>query len=279
MKSVDPQIYDKEYYETICLGSEEYKKSKGKTIHDRWKNLLKGLPVSNKTTILDVGCGRGDITLFLAQKAKLVVGVDYSKDGIALANKIKKNFPQAIQKKTQFKVMNVKKMDFKDNSFDIAICIDVIEHLYKDEVNEALSEIARILKKDGILFIHTGPNKILYDRTYKYYILPMNKFLTKIDQLVKRKKYASLPSDPRTPVEKEQHVNEPTYYYLRSVLKRYGFTGKINIVPGYVKPVTGIRSHFYNAIAVLYPLSKYYPLNIVFGWAFIGMFKNTKKVH
>ena len=43
MKSVDPKIYDKKYYLNVCLGSEEFKKSNGRIIHDRWKNYLKNL--------------------------------------------------------------------------------------------------------------------------------------------------------------------------------------------------------------------------------------------
>ena len=82
-----------------------------------------------------------------------------------------------------------------------------------------------MLKRDGILFVHTGPNRILYDVVYKWYIFPINKLLTKIDQFIKRKEYYSFPKDPRTPIEKEQHVNEPTYFYLQNIFKKHNFEG------------------------------------------------------
>lgn len=275
MKSVDPKIYDKEYYLNVCVGSDEFRRSRGKNLDPIWKNYLKDLPITKTTKILDIGCGRGDISLYLAQKANLVVGIDYSKDGISIANSIKKGFSKDIQKKIQFKVMDVKKLSFQDNYFDMVICIDVLEHLYKNEVDLSMQEVSRVLKKNGIFFIHTGPNKILYDIVYKWYILPLNKLLTKFDQLLKGVRYKSLPNNPRIPIEKLQHVNEPTYFYLKKLFKKHKFEGKLEVKIGYLKPVSSWRTYIYNAIIALYPLSKIYPLNTLFGWAFIAKLKKS----
>src|SRR5579872_261580 len=112
MKSVDAKVYDSHYYQTVCLGSKEFNKSSGKLIHERWKRMLHDLDVRKDYKILDIGCGRGDITLYLAKKASLTVGIDYSKDAIRLAKKIQKKFPQSIQEKSQFYVGNIKKLAY-----------------------------------------------------------------------------------------------------------------------------------------------------------------------
>ncbi len=276
MARVNPKIYDKEYYLNICLGSAEFKKNKGKYIHPTWENYLKDLPINKDSKILDVGCGRGDIAIHLAKKAKLVIGIDYSKDGISIANKIREGLDKSIQKKTKFKIMDIKKIYFPNNYFDTVICIDVLEHLYKTEAEKAMQEISRVLKKNGTLFVHTGPNKILYDIVYKWYVLPLNRLLTKLDQIFKRRKYNPLPSDPRIPIEKIQHVNEPTYFYLKKLFKKHNFEGKLQVKIGYLKPVRSLRTHIYNAIIAMYPLSKIYPLNTLFGWAFIAELKKSK---
>lgn len=276
MKTLNPKLYDKDYYLNICLGSDEFKKSGGKKLHPRLENLLKKLTITSTTKVLDIGCGRGDITLFISQKADQAIGIDYSKDAIELANSIKKNFPKTIQKKNEFKVMNAKKLEFPDNTFDLIICIDVLEHLYQPEVEEVMKEIKRVLKKDGILFLHTGTNKILYNYTYKYYTLPINKLLTKIDKVLSKKQYNSLPNDPRTEEEKKQHVNEPTYFYLQKLKKRYKLEGKIETEIGYIKPVKNIKTQIYNFLIALYPISTIFPLNMLFGWIFIGKLKNKK---
>lgn len=277
MNSVSSKIYNKKYYLTVCPGAEEFKKSGGKKLHLRLEKLLCKIPINKFTKILDVGCGRGDVALYLGKNSKKTIGIDYSKEAIKLANSTRKNFPLAIRKKVHYQIMNIRKMSFPDNYFDIVICIDVLEHLYRDEVEQALREIKRVLKKDGVLFLQTGMNKLLYDFVYKYYIFPVNKIVTTIDQFVRRINYESLPKDPRTIDEKKQHVNEPTYFYLKNLLKKFRFEGKIKTEIGYIKPIKSLKTIIYNFIIAFYPISSIYPLSIIFSWIFVCKLKNIKQ--
>ena len=238
--------------------------------------ILNTLQIDKNTKTLDIGCGRGDITLYLAKKAKHVVGIDYSKDAIEIAKSIQKKFRKSIQERSEFLIMNAKKLKFPPNSFDLVICIDIFEHLSDKELNLVMKEISRVLKRDGTLFVHTGTNRILYDWTYKYYILPINKLLTWVDQKMKGISYSSLPNDPRTKQEKKQHVNEPTYFYLLNLFNKHKFKGKISADIGYIKEGKGVRKKLYNALVALYPLSKLSLFNILFGWAFTCRVKNKK---
>lgn len=276
MRQVDPKIYDKNFYLTECLGSEEFTKSNGKKLHLRVKKMLEGLKITKNMTVLDIGCGRGDITLFLAKDAKVCVGIDYSKDAIEIAKDAAKKFPKSIREKVNFKVMDAKKLDFPDNYFDLIINIDVLEHLYKEEADLSIKEIKRVLKKDGILFLRTVTNKTLYDLTYIYYIRPMNLLLTAIDKKIKKVDYNSFPKDPRIPTEKIQHVNEPTFFYLFNLFKKYKFEGNIKIEIGYIKEVKNFKTKIYNFLIALYPVSKLFPLNLFFGWAFLCTMRNKK---
>ncbi|OGH12552.1 MAG: hypothetical protein A2857_01195 [Candidatus Levybacteria bacterium RIFCSPHIGHO2_01_FULL_36_15] len=276
IKYVEPSIYNKDFFLNCCLGSDEFKKSKGKKLHPKVLELISKIKIDKNSKILDIGCGRGDITLFLAKNAIECIGTDYSKDAIDIAKCIKKNYPRKIQKKVLFKVMNAKKISYPNSYFDIVVCIDVFEHLYKEELEIAMSEISRVLKKDGTLFARTVTNKILYDFTYKFYMYPMNKLLTWIDKKIKNTTYDSFPKEPRIPEEKIQHVNEPTYYYLKDLFRRYNFNGAIEIEIGYLKKIKNIKTVIYNFMITLYPLSKLFPLNLLFGWAFICKMKNNK---
>lgn len=276
MKSVDSKIYNKKYYLTVCPGSEEFKKSDGKKLHLRLEKLLQQLTINEYTKILDVGCGRGDIALYLGKNSEEAIGIDYSREAIAIANSIKKNFPLSVRKKVHFRTMNIKELSFPDNYFDVVICIDVLEHLYRDEAEQALGEIKRVLRKDGTLFLQTGINKLLYNFAYKYYIFPINKVITKIDKFVRRVNYESLGKDPRTVDEKRQHVNEPTYFYLKDLLSRFKFEGKIKTEIGYIRPIKSIKTIIYNFVITFYPFSSIYPLSAIFGWIFICKLKNVK---
>src|SRR5438093_176190 len=106
MKSVNPNIYTIDYYLHECLGSEEFKASKGKKLHPRVKKIFSNLPISKNMNVLDIGSGRGDIALYTARFVKSVVGIDYSKNAITIANITKKSFPSKIQKKIKFLKMD-----------------------------------------------------------------------------------------------------------------------------------------------------------------------------
>lgn len=276
MRSLDSKIYDKNYYLSVCLGSDEFKRTKGKSLHPRVITLLSNLKLSKSMTVLDIGCGRGDVVLNIASQVKKAYGIDYAKAAIALAKKAQSTRTQFIQNKTSFSQMNIKSMKFKDNTFDLVICIDVFEHLYKEELDVAMTEIKRVLKPGGVLFVHTGTNKILNDIVYPLYTYPMNLFLTWIDKKIRHVSYDSLPKNPRSQEEITQHVNEPTYFYLRNLFKKYSFEGSIDCEIGYVKEVKGKVTQIYNFFISLYPLSRMFPLNTLFSWVFICTMRNSK---
>ena len=61
-----------------------------------------------------------------------------------------------MQRKLQngcFLKMPADDLDFADNSFDSILCVEVLEHL--DDANEAIREIARVLKPKGKAVIAT----------------------------------------------------------------------------------------------------------------------------
>lgn len=276
IKGVDPHIYDTDYYLSVCLGSEEFKKSKGRKLHPRVRSLIQKIKLSKNMTVLDIGCGRGDLVLSMAKKVFRAYGIDYSKNAIEIAEKTKRTFPKSIRDKTFFSKMNIKEMSFPDDTFDVIVCIDVFEHLYKEEMEIAMKEIKRVLKPNGTLFVHTGTNRYLNDYVYKYYTYYMNYLLTWIDRVVKQTSYDPLPKDPRTKEEKSGHVNEPTYFYLASLFKRYNFVGKIESEIGYIKPVKNVKTSLYNFLIAWYPLSAIYPFNTLFSWVFICTMQNKK---
>jgi ubiquinone/menaquinone biosynthesis C-methylase UbiE len=276
MKKIDPSVYDENYYLNVCLGSEEFKKSGGKSINTEIKDMLKDVPLKKDMRVLDVGCGRGDINLYIGRKVKESVGIDYSKTAIKIANNIKKDLSNELSKKLSFKLMNATNLDFEDNYYDLVIAIDIFEHLTPKELSKCISEVKRVLKPNGILFVHTGTNKLLYDVIYKNYTLPLNKFITKLDKKIFSKNYPSLPKDPRTKEEKKQHVNEPTYKSLQTLFSNNNFDGKIKTRVGYIKKGNSVKTKIYNFLIALYPLSFFYPLNRYFGWAFICIMRNRK---
>ena len=104
-------------------------------LHKRWK-------------ILDAGCGIGLNTFLMAKKGLRIVGIDNDPEKISLAKKILKslNLPRV-----SFALQDITQMKFSQESFDAIVCFEVLEHVKED--NLALSEISRVLKKNGLLLL------------------------------------------------------------------------------------------------------------------------------
>ena len=117
--------------------------------------------------ILDAGCGAGEVCFELAHafpKAR-IVGIDLGEAILKLARELAEN--EGVDKQVTFQKGDVTKMEFKDNSFDVIISINVFHIL--DEPVKMVDEIERVLKPDGILFI------LAIRRSWIGYILPIFK--------------------------------------------------------------------------------------------------------
>src|SRR3972149_3364921 len=98
-------------------------------------------------SFLDIGCGTGELArrIYSVNKCK-VNAVDLSKDMIKVAKSLTpRNF------KIKFSTGNIEKLDFADESFDTVTSVGVFEYLENDE--NALKQIHRILKDDGVVII------------------------------------------------------------------------------------------------------------------------------
>lgn len=111
----------------------------------RFRSLQRIISISNKT-VIDVGCGLGGNGEFASMNgAQLVIGVELVKKHLLSA-------PKSIQR-VQCDVLH---LPFKNKTFDIAICAEVLEHLSDDK--KGLCEIKRVIEKNGFLLL-TVPNK------------------------------------------------------------------------------------------------------------------------
>lgn len=277
MKQVNPKVYNKDYYLNVCLGSELFKAHKGNKLDKKWTEILKLVKLKKGMRVLDLGCGRGDLAIFLAKKDIEVVGIDYSKDAIAIASNSLKKMPNKIKELVTFRNEDAKKNSFEKDFFDVVISLDVFEHLYDEELKIVMKNISKILKKNGILLVHTEANKIYLNFTHPFYSYPVSTLLTFLNKIFSGKSYINLPRDPRNEYHKIQHVNEPTIFYLKKLFQSYSFKGKIISNIGSLKPQLSWKDLAFNILVYVYPLSFFWPLNILFATDYVCIMRNDKK--
>jgi len=105
------------------------------------------LETDSGAKVLDVGCGVGGTSRYLAKK----LGPDADVTGITLSpNQVKRATELAKEQgvsNAKFTVMNALKMDFPDNTFDVVWACESGEHMPDKEAY--INEMMRVLKPGG----------------------------------------------------------------------------------------------------------------------------------
>ena len=113
--------------------------------------------------VLDAACGEGYGSSLLAQYAKKVTGVDIDAGAIQRA---KENYGK--QSNVAFQQGSIEKLELADNSVDVVVSFETIEHVSEAIQKGFLDEIDRVLKSDGVLIMST-PNKKIYSDLHQYH--------------------------------------------------------------------------------------------------------------
>jgi demethylmenaquinone methyltransferase/2-methoxy-6-polyprenyl-1,4-benzoquinol methylase/phosphoethanolamine N-methyltransferase len=118
--------------------------------------LLRRMTVDNALikpgdTLLDVGCGTGEVALLAKTRAKAgkVYGIDPAPEMIAVARN------KAARKKLDidFRVGVIEALPFPDSSMDVVTSSLMMHHLPDDLKRRGLAEIYRVLKPGGRILI------------------------------------------------------------------------------------------------------------------------------
>ena len=98
--------------------------------------------------VLEVGCGIGTVAFELSKKGCRVTGTDISTRAIAYG---RGKYPGI-----DLLAQPAENLDFADQTFDVVVSFDLLEHLV--EIEPHLAEVKRVLKEGGYYLLGT-PNK------------------------------------------------------------------------------------------------------------------------
>jgi ubiquinone/menaquinone biosynthesis C-methylase UbiE len=101
-------------------------------------------------TVCDIGCGPGEIAVYLRSHGCKVIGIDLSEEMIREARRLSPDIP--------FEVGDMTRLRFADNSLAGITAFYAIVHCTYDDALDAFREFHRVLQAGGILLLtfHIG---------------------------------------------------------------------------------------------------------------------------
>ena len=208
--AVSPEEYDRDYYLECCAGAEEWRESGGRAPLGLYEGVLRKAGLQPGERVVDIGTGRGELVAVAVEMgAARATGVDYSQAALDLARETLS--VRDLGDRAAVVLADARAIPLPDGDADLAMLLDVVEHLSPAELDTALRETYRLLRPGGRILVHTMPNRLIYDVTYR------------VQRAVWPPRWKRWAAEPRRPVELTMHVNEQTLGSLRRVLRRAGF--------------------------------------------------------
>ena len=126
------------------------------------ESLLKNYPKDQTITIVDVGCGHGDILRDVAKFGRKkgftfqLIGVDANPTAIEYANELSVDFPEL-----EFKTQDIFSSAFKKQEFDVVLATLFFHHFKEKELVPFLEDTLK-QTKIGIVVNDLHRNKLAY---------------------------------------------------------------------------------------------------------------------
>lgn len=130
--------------------------SKNKLGFNNW--IFSNYQITDEIKVLELGCGTGELwknQLDVIDKLEQLIVTDFSSDMVEKTKSVIGN-----RDNVEYKIMDIQNISFENETFDIVIANMLLHHV--DDIDKALDEVNRVLKKGGIFYCATfGENGVV----------------------------------------------------------------------------------------------------------------------
>lgn len=192
-----------------------------KSQYERVKEFISSVKIHASDSILDVGCGFGNIIAEISQVAPegRCVGIDPSPNMIHLALQ---KFPKSKFPNLEFYNIKAEEMNFSPKTFDVIICTNAL--LWIRRPHEAVELMCSYLKPGGLILILTylnnTPYALIFQRVLEKYF-PMYAHLSASNFMLSEKEHKNILI--ANDLKLEEFLSEEVYFQYKNSeeLKNY----------------------------------------------------------
>ncbi len=150
-----PEFYTRAYFTGRCGGYTEFAERGGRIADPIRAAALRLTAPRAGERVLDLGCGRGELLVAVAEAGAMAVGVDFSGDALALA----RDTAARLGARVHLVRARAEALPLRGGSLHAALATDIVEHLPDPDLRAALAEVRRILVPAGRVVVHTAPTR------------------------------------------------------------------------------------------------------------------------
>jgi len=136
----------KTYYDNF-LGYLRHDHMRENPRHNKVKKDLKDI-IKEEMNVLDLGCGTGITTKYIAELGAKVLGVDLSPKLVEFAKE------NSNHQNIEYRIADITNLDLDKKKFDVICLVDVMEHIPIEKIPGLIESIKRYSQNNTIVYLN-----------------------------------------------------------------------------------------------------------------------------